>query len=75
LTSLTLRFAKIYYQKRFNDRSNGFPFGQQPVCSQPLRGADLMIRKQVIPRGEGNVSGTAEASGAEAIPRLGIVWH
>jgi hypothetical protein len=31
LTSLIFRFAKIYYQKRFNDRSNGFPFGQQPV--------------------------------------------
>jgi len=31
LTSLIFRFAKIYYQKRFNDRSKGFPFGQQPV--------------------------------------------
>jgi len=31
LTSLIFRFAKIYYQKRFNDRLNGFPFGQQPV--------------------------------------------
>jgi len=31
LKSLIFRFAKIYYQKRFNDRSNGFPFGQQPV--------------------------------------------
>jgi hypothetical protein len=37
LTSLTLRFAKIYYQKRFNDRSKGFPFGQQPV-NMPQRG-------------------------------------
>jgi len=31
LTSLIFRFAKIYYQKRFNDRSNRLPFGQQPV--------------------------------------------
>jgi len=31
LESLIFRFAKIYYQKRFNDRSTGFPFGQQPV--------------------------------------------
>jgi hypothetical protein len=29
--SLIFRFATIYYQKRFNDRSNGFPFWQQPV--------------------------------------------
>jgi len=31
LTSLIFRFAKIYCQKRFNDRSKGFGFGQQPV--------------------------------------------
>ncbi len=31
LTSLIFRFAKIYYQQRFNDRSKGFPFGQQLV--------------------------------------------
>jgi hypothetical protein len=31
LTSLIFRFAKIYYQKRLNDRSNGFPFGQGAV--------------------------------------------
>jgi hypothetical protein len=31
LTSLIFRFAKIYYQKRFNGRSKGFPFEQQPV--------------------------------------------
>jgi len=31
LASLIFRFAKIYYQKRFNDRSNGFAFGQQPA--------------------------------------------
>jgi len=31
LTSLIFRFTKICWQKRFNDRSKGFPFGQQPV--------------------------------------------
>jgi hypothetical protein len=31
LTSLLFAFAKIYCQKRFNDRSNGFPFEQQAV--------------------------------------------
>jgi hypothetical protein len=31
LTSLIFRFARVYYQKRFNDRSSGFPFGQGPV--------------------------------------------
>jgi hypothetical protein len=36
LTSLIFRFAKIYYQKRFNDRSNGFVFGQQAVEERPL---------------------------------------
>jgi hypothetical protein len=31
LPLLIFRFAKIYCQKRFNDRSRGFVFGQQPV--------------------------------------------
>jgi hypothetical protein len=35
LTSLIFRFAKIYYQKRFNDRSKGFVFGQQLVKLEP----------------------------------------
>jgi len=34
LPLLIFRFARIYYQKRFNDRSKGFVFGQQPVKGQ-----------------------------------------
>jgi hypothetical protein len=33
LPLLIFRFTKIYYQKRFNDRSKGFMFGQWPVES------------------------------------------
>jgi hypothetical protein len=31
MPSLVFRFATIYCQKRLNDRSRGFGFGQQPV--------------------------------------------
>jgi hypothetical protein len=31
LASLIFHFAKISWQKRFNHRSKGFPFGQQFV--------------------------------------------
>jgi hypothetical protein len=52
LKLLIFRFAKIYYQKRFNDRSNGFPFGQQPVYGLDEPGQDSQASTHIFDHGK-----------------------